>query len=198
MRYMICFVNTKYYSREAGGLFRSGRRVNLPDVRGRNSVGRMPASQAGRHGFESRRPLCIGDCRITNCERWPPNEAVAARLVLRRRNGSPTVPNGIDDDGSADPLGVKSWEGANVSPCEHARLRECACIRRVPVARGVVGTTTGQGQLARLAFVVGAAFSLRTFRGASLDNCCLTSALATPRLGRAQRAFARAEVRRAE
>ena len=26
--------------------------------RGRNSVGRMPASQAGRRGFESHRPLC--------------------------------------------------------------------------------------------------------------------------------------------
>jgi len=41
--------------------------------------------------------------------------------------------------------------------------------------------------------VVAAAFGLRTFRGASLDNCCLTSTLATPGLGGATRAFARAE-----
>src|SRR5215218_4332468 len=39
------------------GLFLFGRWVKLRPLRGRNSVGRMPASQAGRHGFESRRPL---------------------------------------------------------------------------------------------------------------------------------------------
>jgi hypothetical protein len=41
-----------------------------------------PPSQAGRRGFESHRPLSVGGCRTMHCERCPPNEAVAARLVF--------------------------------------------------------------------------------------------------------------------
>ncbi len=43
-------------------------------VRGRNSVGRMPASQAGRRGFESHRPLCKFP-HYTACENGLPVSA---------------------------------------------------------------------------------------------------------------------------
>ena len=48
---------TALHGRATDGLCRGlGRGVRLMG-RGRNSVGRMPASQAGRRGFESHRPL---------------------------------------------------------------------------------------------------------------------------------------------
>src|SRR5687768_14761088 len=43
-------------------LFPASRAVNLSASCGRNSVGRMPASQAGRRGFESHRPLFCNFC----------------------------------------------------------------------------------------------------------------------------------------